>query len=750
MKILLLVVSAVLGGVLALLLLALVTTLLIGVVAFVVIGVRRPGQLAMLIRMAWANLLASRINVVIGLLILGGTLVFVFLGSLVSSLNASMARSVVGSVAGNIQIYSAKSKDDVALYGNMGGEPDLTAMTTFPAIKEALEKHPNVKTVVPMGVSGAVITPGNVVDRSLERLRALYRAKQGDAIGALKDVPAEELPQRIAAQKDHVRQIIKVLNADAQKAAAILSDKAIDPEVAQALTRVSGDEFWASFDADPFDSLEFLENKIAPQVTDAQMLFLRYLGTDLDRFQESFDRMEIVDGARVPKGQRGFLIAKFLYEEQMKLKNARRLDKINNARTLNERKIATDEELQRFVKENRSQTRDIVLQLDAIKTKTAVELLQAELGSTETDLSALLTRFFDMTDETFERRYKFFYDKLAPLVELYRVRVGDTLTIKAFSRGGAIQSVNVKVYGTFAFKGLEKSPLAGATSLMDLMSFRDLYGYLTADKLEELKEIKQATGAKEISRDNAEAELFGGDGEGTIVAEATPGIIDADKELTGAARKLRQEDLLRRVYTSDEINSGVVLNAAVVLKDPSKTARTLEELRELSDKEGLGIKAVSWQQAAGLLGQIITEFSIILLLSVFVIFFVAGIVINNAMMMATMQRTAMIGTLRAIGAQRALVLGMVLTEAVTLGFVFGLAGILLGALAVKILQLIGIPAWNDYAYFFFSGPKLRMELSEVNLAVALGIIFGVTYLATLVPAFIATRVSPLRAMQADT
>ncbi len=750
MKTFLLIGSVVLGGLVGLLALALGLTLLAGLIAFVVMGVRSPSKLTMLLRMAWANLLASRINLVIGGLIAGGTVVFVVLGSLVSSLNDSMARSVVGSVAGNIQIYSAKSKDDVALYGNMGGEPDLTAMTTFPAIKEALEKHPNVKTVVPMGVSGAVITPGNVVDRALERLRALYRAKQGDVVPALKDVPADELAQRIDAQKSHVRQIIKVLNADAQKAAAILADKALEPEVAQALARVSSDEFWTGFDADPFDALEFLENNIAPQVTDAQMLFLRYLGTDLDRFQDSFDRMEIIDGARVPNGQRGFLIAKFLYEEQMKLKNARRLDKINTARTLNERKIATDEELQRFVKENRSQTRDIVLQLDAIKTKTAVELLQAELGVAETDLSALLTRFFDMTDETFDRRYAFFYEKLAPLVELYRVRVGDTLTIKAFSRGGAIQSVNVKVYGTFAFKGLEKSPLAGATSLMDLMSFRDLYGYLTADKLEELKEIKQATGAKEISRDNAEAELFGGDSQATIVAEATPGIIDADKELTGAARKLRNEDLIRRVYTSEEINSGVVLNAAVVLKDPSKTARTLEELRELSDREGLGLKAVSWQQAAGLLGQIITGFSIILLLSVLVIFFVAGIVINNAMMMATMQRTAMIGTLRAIGAQRALVLGMVLLEAVTLGFVFGLGGIALGALVVQLFHAIGIPAWNDYAYFFFSGPKLRPDLSPTNLGVAIGIIFGVTYVATLVPAFIATRVSPLRAMQADT
>ena len=56
-------------------------------------------------------------------------------------------------------------------------------------------------------------------------------------------------------------------------------------------------------------ALEFLENKIAPQVSDANMLFLRYVGTDLDAFGKSFDRMQIADGQPVPPGQRGFLIA---------------------------------------------------------------------------------------------------------------------------------------------------------------------------------------------------------------------------------------------------------------------------------------------------------------------------------------------------------------------------------------------------------------------------------------------------------
>ena len=69
------------------------------------------------------------------------------------------------------------------------------------------------------------------------------------------------------------------------------------------------------------------------------------------------------------------------------------------------------------------------------------------------------------------------------MLELYRVRIGDVLTIKAFTQTGYLQSVNVKVYGTFEFQGLDKSPLAGAVNIMDMVSFRDLYGFLSGEKL---------------------------------------------------------------------------------------------------------------------------------------------------------------------------------------------------------------------------------------------------------------------------
>jgi len=141
-----------------------------------------------------------------------------------------------------------------------------------------------------------------------------------------------------------------------------------------------------------------------------------------------------------------------VYEDQLKLKNAHRLDQIKDGRDGRGNLIAKDLDLQRLVRENVAQVREVMLQLDAIKTADFRAKLQKELGNTSSDVGALLAAFFDTDDVNFDRRYAFFYRELAASLELYRIRIGDTLTIKAFTRSGYVQSVNLHVYGTFQFQ----------------------------------------------------------------------------------------------------------------------------------------------------------------------------------------------------------------------------------------------------------------------------------------------------------
>lgn len=782
-------------------------------------------KLSVLLQIAVRNLFASLLNVFIGVVIVLGTVLLVVGGSLFQTLDQSLSKSIVGSVTGNLQVYASRSKDVLSVYGKFDGtDATLSPIENFAEVKKKLLSHPNVERVVPMGTSGAMLGSGNTVDVTLEKLRNLYRDKLENS----SKLSPEELTAQIEASKAHVRQIITVLGQDAARTRAVVAAaNAVDVDEQAALAKASSEEFWASFDASPYEHLEFLENKLATQVADADLLFIRYLGTDMAAYQQTFDRLDIAVGQPIPAGKRGLLLPQFFYEESLKLKNARRLDKIKDARDAGRRLAdANDKELQRFVRENVAQTREFVLQLDSLQTQVAVSKLQALLKSQETDFSKLLQAFFATTDDNFDERYAFFYKELAPMLSLYRIKVGDTVNLKSFGRSGSAESVNVKLYGTFQFKGLEKSPLAGALALIDMVSFRDLYGYLTPDRAAELKEMKAQTAAKEVSRENAEADLFGGGGELTVAAKATD--IDDETAFRGGLRETAKAREARE-YTADEMQEGVVLHAAIQLKDGSPLAaeKTRQELAAMFDGErpkpaaqsievvkaglnglsypfraalepvlageaaratgGAGptpdqvraaseayrtdrtdkspeLKAaidtllqsarpplwvVPWNDAAGMLGQVILFFRAGLGLLASALAMVTLIIITIAMVIATMQRTSTIGTLRAVGAQREFVLSMVLAETAALVAVFGAIGIGLGAAVVTWLGATGIPAFRDELYFFFSGPKLLPQLtagSVLTAIITMGVVCG---LSALIPAVMATRVSPLRAMQTD-
>ncbi len=778
-----------------------------------------------LVRIAFANIISSMLNVFVGLVLLFGAALLVVGGSIFSTLDDALSKSIIGSITGHMQVYGARSKDPLEIYGRMDGtDSALAPIDDFKAVKAKLLSVPNVARVVPMGAATSIVGSGNTVDVTLERLRKLISEQNDETTRK----PDAEFQTRKLSLISHVRNMVSVLGKDLEREKELTAEKDLDLQARDTLAKAGSEAFWADFDTSPFDHLEFLENRLAPIVSDSDLLFIRYLGTDLDAYQDTFDRMTIVEGTKVPSGHRGILLPRFFTEDLLKLKNARRLDKIRDALAAG-RKLSdqSDKELQRFVKENQAQTREIVLQLDGLGTQAAISRLQGFLGTQEKDLAALLTRFFTVTDEDFEGRYQFFYKELAPMLSLYRVKVGDTMTLRSFGRSGSLQTALVKVYGVFELKGLEKSPLAGASSLVDMVTFRELYGFLTNEKKAEQEAMKKETGAREVNRESAEADLFGGDEE--VVQEVQAKAFEDG--FTGKAGPTAKARRLGDTFSPEEIDDGVVMHAAVLLKDgsPQAQAATQEEVEKLLSTEApppepartaaakslvdskqlpgmlamalsevvsleesrakgefkpsvsallqlqAALKAerpsldvtqtapidallegarprtfvVGWSSAAGFLGKFIDFFRLLLVAIVGAFAFFALIVVTIGMTIATLQRTTTIGTMRAIGAQRPFVVGMVMMETVMLALSFGALGAVVGSLAVKYLHDTGIPAFRDELYFFFSGPVLRPELTAGGIVLAIVVTLIVSVIAVIFPLVLATRIQPIVAMQAS-
>jgi ABC-type lipoprotein release transport system permease subunit len=710
-------------------------------------GARRDA-IRVLLRIAFRNLLASKVRTaIIGLIVLGGSFLVVLGSSLLDSIDKGMRTSIQGSLGGHLQIYDADSEDALELYGGLRGESRLEPIEDFAKVKEVIAKVSNVKQVVPMGIDQAMVATGNVIDTALERLRAdVRRLEDGDR--------SPEAVRGYDARKGHVRRMVGLLRDELAQARSIADPDAREAEDRRRdfadLTRAAGDEFWAGFDRDRFGHLEFLENRIAKLSMDGSFTFIRYVGTDPDAFFDAFPLAQIAVGERIPRGHRGVLIGKQYAEEWLKLRNARRLDQIKDARDRRGRRIADDEELQRWVRENGAGTKEILLQLDPVQAEVATARLRAALGPAAADeaLPALLARLFATDDASFDRHHAIFYEQLAPLLRLYLINVGDTITIKAPAKSGYFNSVNVKVYGFIQFRGIEKSGIAGMMSVLDLLSFRDLYGYLTKEKADEIRALQASMGAREVSRDDAEAALFGGGGE--VVAEARQATIDEGALLGAAGGDRAPEDLGARVYAQDEIDRGVALNAALVLADPSREDETRLAVQEAADRAGLGLKVIGWHAASGVVGLFVTLLQVVLLVAVVIFFAVALVIINNAMVMATLQRVKEIGTMRAVGAQRRFVLAMLLVETAAVGLVFGLAGAALGGVGVWAIRAAGgIPATTDLLNFLFSGPALLPTLGAASVAGSLAIVVVVSVLSGLYPALLAMRVTPVEAMATE-
>lgn len=668
---------------------------------------------------------------IVGLIIFFGTVLVVLGTALIDSIERGMAQSITASLAGHLQIYSDEAKDELALFGGgFMGADDIGRIDDFDRLRSAVAQVPNVKAAVPMGIDMATMTSTGDLERALGALRAAVR--DGD-------------PGPIPNLKEQVREIVEQMKAERRASLGISSNRAELESAMERLEAASGEAFWAGFDADPLGALERLDTQVAPLAEDGRLLYFRYVGTDLDLFTQHFDRFQIVKGEAVPPHTRGFLLNDRFYEEWVKHIVARTLDKLAREMRDGRKRIDNDAALASLVRQMARQQRRISYQLDAVEAAEVEAELRLLFPEETGDLDALLKRFLTVDDESFEARYAFFYRVIAPKLDLYDLRPGDTVTIRAFTRSGFLKAVNVKVYGTFQFDGLERSDLAGSHSLIDLVTFRELYGLMTDAKKAELVAIKDEVGLAEVSADDAEAALFGS---ARVEAAAAGEGFDEFADVDLGGERERQAAELTSGFTQEELDKGLALNVAVILEDPSKLEESRVALADALKGSGFAMRVVDWQAASGIVGQFIVVIRAVLYIAIFIIFTVALVIINNSMVMATMERVTEIGTMRAIGASKGLVIAMFLLETLALGLLAGGLGLAAGAGLVKLMALQGVPAPSEELIFMFGGPRLYPTAGASSFVFGLVAVLAVSLISTFYPAFMAAQIQPVTAMRA--
>lgn len=132
------------------------------------------------------------------------------------------------------------------------------------------------------------------------------------------------------------------------------------------------------------------------------------------------------------------------------------------------------------------------------------------------------------------------------------------------------------------------------------------------------------------------------------------------------------------------------LTRVVILLDQTENTGVVQQrLKQAFADENLELEIKTWSDLAGYYHKVVRMFNSVFGFIKVIVVVIVILGIANTMMMAVMERTSEIGTIRALGNTRGDILGLFLTEAAYLGIIGGIIGIIVGILAAK-----GITAGN--------------------------------------------------------
>jgi ABC-type lipoprotein release transport system permease subunit len=687
----------------------------------------------LIFRIALRNLWLYRLKtLVIGALLGAGAFLAVLGLSLLHDVEASMKTSIIDSVAGHMQIYSNKAKDDLAVFGSMTmSRADIGTIPDLAPLHDEVMKNPNVAAFVPMGFDMSIISRGNELDDTLDALRTALKSKD---------------PAIIQNRADQLRFQLQQLKRELAEQRKILADLKEVEQHEKDIATVEAPGFLDDLRLEDEQKLQFLETKIAPISGEKQPLYLYYCGTDIDLYRQNFSKFKVVQGEVLPTGQRGIMLGQKVRETQLKNLVARIFDRLQKRVFKNQIAIKGDAENERDAADLPRQYTQVMSFLDHAEAQDLSTKLEAFGIKGEGDdlipkVTAQLKSFLTVDDANLQQRFDWFYANIAPKIRLYEINPGETITLRSYTRSGYIKSLPLKVYGVFSFAGLEDSDLAGAVNIIDLVSFRELYGQQTEASKKELEDMRAAAGIKDVAQDNAEDALFG--------AGASKELETRSLEATAgkAMPTIQVKPTIPNNFDTLELGHGLALDAAVKLKDPDKQAETEKELADALKDKGFDVRIVDWQKSSGIVGQFVNIVRLALMFAIIVIFAVALVIINNGIIVSTYNRIREIGTMRAIGAQRTFVLGLFLAETGITGFIGAVVGTVAATLLLATLHKSGIPAGNDVVTFLFSGPRLYPNLRWSVVAEVPILITIVATLTSIYAARHAAKVKPAEAMQ---
>jgi putative ABC transport system permease protein len=310
----------------------------------------------------------------------------------------------------------------------------------------------------------------------------------------------------------------------------------------------------------------------------------------------------------------------------------------------------------------------------------------------------------------------------------------DNMVLMGFNEDDDATDVRLGIKGVIRYRAINE--IFGHFNFTDIESYRECLGYFSAYD----KTVAVAPEEKKLlSMDNTNIDsMFESD---DMFVQDTGTADLNEKTLFKRTAKTKQPDV--------DLETGAYNLLFIKLKPGADITKSTRDLNKTLKQNNLGVRAIPWDKAAGMLGSMSTMIKTTLFMFVMFLFFVAIIIIINTLSMAAIERVTEIGMMRAIGAKKSFITKMFVSETAILAVVFGGGGIIAGFTVIKIIPLLNLTTENDLLQLLYGGVKFQPLLTPVDMLITVSQLTIVVILAVLYPVKVAKDITPLDAVVRD-
>ena len=319
---------------------------------------------------------------------------------------------------------------------------------------------------------------------------------------------------------------------------------------------------------------------------------------------------------------------------------------------------------------------------------------------------------------------------------LSTMTIRNSVVYMGMSADNATTDIRAPVRGIVKYRSLNS--IWGQFPIVDIESYRECQGYFSAQAL--TAEVNTETRSLLDQSSESLDDMFSQD---NIVVE------NSGKETPMMLKEGSLYQEKKAVRRNTDPNMGTFNLVLIKLADSRTLKTSVVELNKILSEKKLGVRAITWQKATGMIGSMAGLIKTSLFVFVMLLFFVAIIIIINTLSMAAIERTTEIGMMRAVGAQKGFIRTMFLGETGMLSAVFGGCGIVAGIITVHVVAAFNITTDNDMVQLLYGGDTFRPLLSVIDIGLAVFQLIIVTFVAVVYPIRVAGNITPLDAVSRE-